>query len=187
MVEQQSVRDPTEDVPDGGRGHSIVRLCNVCTERAGRTVMRPEIKFSKKGKKFGRCEDCAERAVQANIARGQRKSAIAKRERREVAAARAESLRHEMRRRLVAVVPVAVSEQQMCPPTLPPPLPILSVSTPLLTQECVICHDQCSGEHMTLVCGHQYHASCITTWLTRQRSCPVCRRCVYAIYASKFS
>ena len=181
MVEQQP------DVPDDGRAGRITRLCNICTERAGRTVMRPEIKFSKKGKKFGRCEDCAERAVQANIARGQRKSAIAKRERREVAAARAESLRHERRRRLVAVVPVAVSEQQMCPPTLPPPLPILSVSTPLLTQECVICHDQCSGEHMTLVCGHQYHASCITTWLTRQRSCPVCRRCVYAIYASKFS
>ena len=81
MVEQQSVRDPTEDVPDGGRGHSIVRLCNVCTERAGRTVMRPEIKFSKKGKKFGRCEDCAKRVVQVNIARRQRKSAIAKRER----------------------------------------------------------------------------------------------------------
>ena len=94
MVEQQPVRDLTEDVPDGGRAGRITMLCNICTERAGRTVMLPEIKFSNKGKKIGRCEDCAERAVQVNIARGQRARAIAKRERREVAEARAESLRH---------------------------------------------------------------------------------------------
>ena len=103
MVEQQSVRDPTEDVPDGGRGDSIVRLCNVCTQRAGADIFLPERKFSNKGKKIGRCQDCADRVVQVNIARGQRQRAIAKRERREVAAARAESLRHERRRRLVAV------------------------------------------------------------------------------------
>ena len=71
MMEQQP------DVPDDGRGGRITMLCNICTERAGRTVMLPEIKFSKKGKKMGRCEDCAERALQVNIARGQRKSAIA--------------------------------------------------------------------------------------------------------------
>ena len=119
-------------MPDDGRDDSITMLCNICTERADRIVMLPEIIFSNKGKKIGRCHDCAERVVQVNIARGQRKRAIAKRERREVAVARAESLRQEMRRRLVAAVPVAVSEQQMCPPTLPPPLPILSVSTLLV-------------------------------------------------------
>ena len=123
------------DVPDDGRGDSILRLCNICTQHAGADIFLPERLFSNKGKKMGRCQDCVERVVQVNIARGQRKIAIAKRERREVSAARAEFLRHEMRQRLVAAALVAASEQQMCPPTLPPPLPILSVSTPLLTQE----------------------------------------------------
>ena len=118
MMEQQQWAD--EPVPDI---YSIIRLCNICTKRADRTVMLTERMFSKKGKKIGRCQKCATAGVQLNIVRGQRKKAIAKRERCAASAAQAEveaeAVRHVMRQRLVAAVPVAESGQHLCPLTLP--------------------------------------------------------------------
>ncbi|KAK9322595.1 hypothetical protein V1517DRAFT_307868 [Lipomyces orientalis] len=46
--------------------------------------------------------------------------------------------------------------------------------------ECVIClEDYVPGQSrvMQLPCGHEFHATCITPWLTlRKRTCPICKR-----------
>lgn len=45
--------------------------------------------------------------------------------------------------------------------------------------ECVVClEDYVDGESqvMSLPCGHEFHAECITPWLvTRRRTCPICK------------
>jgi hypothetical protein len=46
---------------------------------------------------------------------------------------------------------------------------------------CSICLDDCtSGERIrtVAVCGHQFHADCLETWLQRRGRCPNCRRSV---------
>mmetsp|Transcript_91506 Transcript_91506/g.144582 ORF Transcript_91506/g.144582 Transcript_91506/m.144582 type:complete len:328 (-) Transcript_91506:326-1309(-) len=46
---------------------------------------------------------------------------------------------------------------------------------------CSICLDDCtSGERIRTVaiCGHQFHADCLETWLERRGRCPNCRRSV---------
>ncbi len=44
---------------------------------------------------------------------------------------------------------------------------------------CTICHEAMEPYH-TIVrskdCNHTFHAICINIWLTRHRSCPLCRR-----------
>ncbi|XP_039123216.1 RING-H2 finger protein ATL56-like isoform X2 [Dioscorea cayenensis subsp. rotundata] len=44
--------------------------------------------------------------------------------------------------------------------------------------ECIICIEPYHGgdDTRTLSCGHVFHASCITEWLTRSTICPLCRR-----------
>lgn len=44
--------------------------------------------------------------------------------------------------------------------------------------ECVVClEDYVAGDRvMSLPCGHEFHAMCITPWLTtRRRTCPICK------------
>ncbi|ERS98296.1 hypothetical protein HMPREF1624_05080 [Sporothrix schenckii ATCC 58251] len=44
--------------------------------------------------------------------------------------------------------------------------------------ECVVClEDYVAGDRvMSLPCGHEFHESCITPWLTtRRRTCPICK------------
>lgn len=44
---------------------------------------------------------------------------------------------------------------------------------------CVICHEQMEPYHTVVRprrCNHTFHAICINIWLTRHRSCPLCRR-----------
>ncbi|EPE04558.1 ring-9 protein [Ophiostoma piceae UAMH 11346] len=44
--------------------------------------------------------------------------------------------------------------------------------------ECVVClEDYVAGDRvMSLPCGHEFHAACITPWLTtRRRTCPICK------------
>jgi hypothetical protein len=46
---------------------------------------------------------------------------------------------------------------------------------------CSICLDDCtSGQQMrtVAVCGHQFHAECLESWLLRRARCPNCRRSV---------
>ena len=46
------------------------------------------------------------------------------------------------------------------------------------THDCVICLDvidiNTTGQ-TTMTCGHTYHLSCISAWITKNPSCPVCR------------
>ena len=44
-------------------------------------------------------------------------------------------------------------------------------------KECLICLDEnrLGGKAVKLPCGHLYHKECITEWLRKQGSCPVCR------------
>ncbi|KAL9046699.1 MAG: hypothetical protein Q9214_000528 [Letrouitia sp. 1 TL-2023] len=45
--------------------------------------------------------------------------------------------------------------------------------------ECVVCLEEYVDGHskvMSLPCGHEFHADCITPWLiTRRRTCPICK------------
>lgn len=45
--------------------------------------------------------------------------------------------------------------------------------------ECVVCLEEYVDGHsrvMSLPCGHEFHAECITPWLTtRRRTCPICK------------
>lgn len=46
-------------------------------------------------------------------------------------------------------------------------------------KECVVCLDEYEdgvSQVMSLPCGHEFHADCITPWLvTRRRTCPICK------------
>ena len=42
---------------------------------------------------------------------------------------------------------------------------------------CPICHDAIKAEdRVSLGCQHDYHRRCITAWLSRKESCPMCRQ-----------
>ena len=85
------------------------------------------------------------------------------------------------------------------PPPLPPPQPPSSeaLSSPVIiclspspspelsdseTQsECSICLAAYrSGEDVSiLACSHEYHSACLKQWMTKHRSCPMCRLDIY--------
>lgn len=47
--------------------------------------------------------------------------------------------------------------------------------------ECSICLDSYrSGQEVSiLACSHEYHSSCITQWMIKNRSCPMCRKDIH--------
>lgn len=57
--------------------------------------------------------------------------------------------------------------------------------------ECVVCLEEYVDGHsrvMSLPCGHEFHAECITPWLTtRRRTCPICKCDVVRSMAPHFS
>lgn len=57
--------------------------------------------------------------------------------------------------------------------------------------ECVVCLEEYVDGHsrvMSLPCGHEFHAECITPWLTtRRRTCPICKCDVVRSMAPQFS
>jgi hypothetical protein len=42
-----------------------------------------------------------------------------------------------------------------------------------LPEPCPICHDGSPG--YVTACGHAFHTACITQWLLRASTCPMCR------------
>ncbi|MCJ1309255.1 hypothetical protein MMC25_002913 [Agyrium rufum] len=60
----------------------------------------------------------------------------------------------------------------------PPPAPVRKKYTGKQV-ECVVCLEEyIDGQSrvMSLPCGHEFHAECITPWLTtRRRTCPICK------------
>lgn len=41
---------------------------------------------------------------------------------------------------------------------------------------CSICLDPVVADSHMTTCNHQFHRSCLTEWITRSPSCPLCRR-----------
>ena len=60
----------------------------------------------------------------------------------------------------------AIRRELMPPP--PPSSPAVELSV------CSICLET-YVMGATLVCGHRFHAECVSRWLRRSRTCPVCR------------
>jgi E3 ubiquitin-protein ligase RNF38/44 len=56
------------------------------------------------------------------------------------------------------------------PPPSPPLLPAVVVELPI----CSICLETYVMGAI-LVCGHGFHAECVSRWLHRSRTCPMCR------------
>ena len=44
---------------------------------------------------------------------------------------------------------------------------------------CPICHEEDSVVRHTLPCNHTFHLHCIDIWLSKKRTCPICRYKVY--------
>jgi hypothetical protein len=53
-----------------------------------------------------------------------------------------------------------------------------TVAADMATYVCPVCLDAaCVGQTLRILpCSHSFHSMCIDTWLTKQNSCPVCRR-----------
>jgi len=47
--------------------------------------------------------------------------------------------------------------------------------------ECCICLDKNESPWMTARCAHSFHAECLTEWMKRNPSCPVCRTLISTI------
>ena len=43
--------------------------------------------------------------------------------------------------------------------------------------ECTFCMDDILMDHgrLALDCGHLFHSACVTAWIEKVKSCPVCR------------
>ena len=46
---------------------------------------------------------------------------------------------------------------------------------PFLEDDCSICLMELRSNVKTLLCGHQFHVSCIDAWLAKRPTCPFCR------------
>lgn len=44
---------------------------------------------------------------------------------------------------------------------------------------CPICHEEDTIVRHTLPCNHTFHLHCIDKWLSKKRTCPICRYKVY--------
>jgi hypothetical protein len=53
-----------------------------------------------------------------------------------------------------------------------------SLSPPM--GSCPICWEQDEIAKSTLACGHSFHTACLSTWLARNPTCPLCRRVIAA-------
>lgn len=76
-----------------------------------------------------------------------------------------------------------LSEEQAEGPVTPNPLPTLPATDADQQMidsgvECAICLNppELGGRVTTLPCGHLFHYLCITQWLTRSTTCPLCRQ-----------
>jgi len=53
-----------------------------------------------------------------------------------------------------------------------------------MTDPCTICLEQLGGATIVeLTCGHDFHRTCLATWVLRQNECPVCRERVLEDWA----
>ena len=50
----------------------------------------------------------------------------------------------------------------------------------LLEEKCIICHD--TNLNIKLECNHLYHFKCISKWIDKKDSCPLCRRNIKLYY-----
>lgn len=42
--------------------------------------------------------------------------------------------------------------------------------------KCAICLEPLKYNNHKFTCDHQFHIECLAHWLTKQRSCPLCRK-----------
>ncbi|KAK4352902.1 hypothetical protein RND71_028420 [Anisodus tanguticus] len=66
---------------------------------------------------------------------------------------------------------------------LPEPLPIsddhFEMPTVSAVGYCAICMEEFQAVGAKQVpCGHLFHSSCLTNWLSLRKSCPLCRFCI---------
>ena len=46
-----------------------------------------------------------------------------------------------------------------------------------MTDECVVCLGEfAGGECIKTTCGHMFHDECLSQWLKKSFSCPICRK-----------
>jgi hypothetical protein len=61
------------------------------------------------------------------------------------------------------------------------PSPIIVVNTP--NEECCICLDMDNIEIWSMLpCGHKFHSTCISKWLSNNKTCPICRVDIITIF-----
>ncbi|KAK4373005.1 hypothetical protein RND71_008389 [Anisodus tanguticus] len=80
-----------------------------------------------------------------------------------------------------------VEEYSSAAAELPEPLPVTSddhIEMPTVSAVgfCAICMEEFQAEvgAKQVPCGHLFHSSCLTNWLSLRKSCPLCRFCVSA-------
>ncbi|KAK9130954.1 hypothetical protein Sjap_011441 [Stephania japonica] len=57
---------------------------------------------------------------------------------------------------------------------------VANMPTVWIADTCAVCMEKIDEEKSgkRMACCHVFHASCLSTWLARRGSCPLCRRCV---------
>ena len=41
---------------------------------------------------------------------------------------------------------------------------------------CPICLEKINNDYVKLSCGHEFHMACVSRWLGRENTCPLCRK-----------